>query len=156
MRATSAAAAAPNRRIIGGAGTSWPPLDPPLEPPLEDDELELLELELALELLEVLVLLPPKLLDPPLDVLVELPPVEVLEPPLEELLDDPLDDELPEEEPLDDPLEEPPDEPEDAVRNRADKRAWLADHDYAVVEVRTEEVERDVTAVLHRLAAALG
>jgi hypothetical protein len=73
FRATRVAAAAPNSRIIGGAGTGVPPdeLDEPLEPPL--DELELLlevdELELLLdeEELEPLVLPePPKLLDPPL------------------------------------------------------------------------------------------
>jgi len=71
LRATRVAAAAPNSRIIGGAGTGVPPdeLDEPLEPPL--DELELLleveELELDEEELEPLVLPePPKLLDPPL------------------------------------------------------------------------------------------
>lgn len=35
LRATSAAAAAPNRKTMGGAGTgSGPPLDPPLDPPV--------------------------------------------------------------------------------------------------------------------------
>ncbi|WP_200866591.1 hypothetical protein [Sphingobium sp. C100] len=59
-RAISATAAAPNRRTIGGAGTSVPPvlLDPPLE--LLDEEL--LEEEL-LEEEELPVL--PKLDDPP-------------------------------------------------------------------------------------------
>jgi hypothetical protein len=108
LRATRAAAAAPNNSTIGGAGTSWPPLDP-LEPPLDDDELELLEeLELLdeLELLEELLLppkllevlvLPPKLLDPPVaPELVEVdevpPPVDVLlvEAPLLEDEDEPL------------------------------------------------------------------
>ena len=40
------AAAAPNSRIIGGAGTWVPPVEPE-EPPL-DDELELLELDIVL------------------------------------------------------------------------------------------------------------
>ena len=67
MRATRVAAAAPNRRIIGGAGTWVPPVELD-EPPLDDEELELEELELLLdeEELEPLVLPdPPKLLDPP-------------------------------------------------------------------------------------------
>ena len=86
-RATRVAAAAPNRRIIGGAGTSVP-LEVEEVPPLEvelDVELEVelaelvLELVLALVLDEVEVLVAPKLLDEisPLDVEVELPPVDV-------------------------------------------------------------------------------
>jgi hypothetical protein len=69
LRATRVAAAAPNSRIIGGAGTWVPPVELD-EPPL-DDELELLlELDELLlldeEELEPLVLPePPKLLDPP-------------------------------------------------------------------------------------------
>ena len=93
-RATRVAAAAPNRRIIGGAGTWVPPVELD-EPP--DEELELLELvELLLdedELDEPLVLpLPeePKLDEPPVapelveEVLVEAPElVELVEVPLE-------------------------------------------------------------------------
>lgn len=81
LRATRAAAAAPNKRIIGGAGTSVPPVEL-TEPPLEVEELVLLELE-ELLLLDVLVLLPPKLLELdveetlPLEVEDELPPVDV-------------------------------------------------------------------------------
>lgn len=74
LRATRVAAAAPNSRTIGGAGTCVPPVDvddPPLE--LDDDE-ELLELEL--ELLDEVEPEEPKLLEPLL----------ALE--LEELLDD--------------------------------------------------------------------
>ena len=87
MRATSVAAAAPNRRIIGGAGTGVPPVDedelPPEEEALDDeaeelDALEALELELDPEL--------------PLDVLPEEPKLD--EPPvapeLVELLLEPL------------------------------------------------------------------
>ena len=74
LRATSAAAATPNRITIGGAGTGVGlPLDPPLDPPdeLEDEELEELELD-----------------DPPI------PPVlDVLLDPLE--LNPPDDDEKP-------------------------------------------------------------
>jgi len=87
LRATRVAAAAPNRRIIGGAGTWVPPVEPE-EPPLEE-ELELL-LELDEELLldedelEPLVLPePPKLLEPP--VAPELVEVELVEAP--ELVD---------------------------------------------------------------------
>jgi hypothetical protein len=87
LRATRVAAAAPNSRIIGGAGTWVPPveLDEPDEPPL-DDELELvLELDELLlldeEELEPLVLPdPPKLLDPP--VAPELVEVLLVDPPV--------------------------------------------------------------------------
>ena len=43
LRATNAAAPAPNSNTIGGAGTGVPPLDvpPPLEPDEVDDEVEL-------------------------------------------------------------------------------------------------------------------
>ncbi len=130
-RATSAAAAAPKRRTIGGAGTGVPPVDP-VGPPLEVDELVLelvLALVLALVLLEVLVLLPPKLLELdvedtfplevevepplvleveetlPLDVeppLVEVePPLVEVEPPLVELELPPVEVELPPLPPLD-------------------------------------------------------
>lgn len=67
LRATRVAAAAPNSRIIGGAGTWVPPVELD-EPPLDEElELELDELELLLdEELEPLVPPePPKLLDPP-------------------------------------------------------------------------------------------
>ncbi len=50
LRLSTAAAAAPNRIIIGGAGTSWPPFDVLVlvEPPvLVDDELEVDEDELV-------------------------------------------------------------------------------------------------------------
>jgi tRNA/rRNA methyltransferase len=53
----------------------------------------------------------------------------------------------------------PPAESEEAQRNRAEKRAWLVEHDYRVVEVKADAVERDVGRVLDDLAgriAALG
>ena len=50
----------------------------------------------------------------------------------------------------------PASEPDDAQRGRAEKRAWLAGHDYKVVAVEAADVEHDVKAVLDRLAAALG
>jgi hypothetical protein len=83
LRATRVAAAAPNSRIIGGAGTWVPPVEPE-EPPLDEElELELDELELLLddeEELEPLVLPePPKLLEPP--VAPELVEVELVEAP---------------------------------------------------------------------------
>ena len=127
LRATKAAAAAPNSRTIGGAGTSvggvppeeLPPVDPPLDvellveeeveddPPVEVDEPPLLPVEPPLLPVD-----PPKLDDPPEeeDELDE--EDELLEPPLL-LLDPPLPPELPVEPPkLDDPpkLDEPPDE----------------------------------------------
>ena len=81
LRATRVAAAAPNSRIIGGAGTWVPPVeldDPPLD---EELELELDELELLLDEEELPEL--PKLLEPPVapelvDVLVAPELVEVL------------------------------------------------------------------------------
>ena len=84
LRATRIAAAAPNSRIIGGAGTCVPPVELD-EPPL-DEELELvLELDELLLLdedeLEPLVLPdPPKLLDPP--VAPELVELVLVEPPV--------------------------------------------------------------------------
>jgi hypothetical protein len=88
LRATRLAAAAPNSRIIGGAGTGTPPVEVDVEtlPELDADVAELvLDAELALVLDEVEVLVAPKLLDEivPLDVEVELPPVEVELPPVE-------------------------------------------------------------------------
>lgn len=94
LRATRVAAAAPNSRIIGGAGTCVPPLDVEECPPLEELEDEEEELALLAELLEVE---PeePKLLEPP------------VAPELEALLAD-EDDALLAEEAL---LPEPPEEP---------------------------------------------
>ena len=90
LRATRVAAAAPNSRIIGGAGTGVPPVELEVDtlPELDADEAELVldaELVLALVLDEVDVLVAPKLLEEivPLDVEVELPPVEVELPPVE-------------------------------------------------------------------------
>ena len=113
-RATNVAAAAPNNRIIGGAGTGTPPVEVEVDPPLdvEVDEAELaLDAELELVLDEVDVLVAPKLLDeispldvevelPPVDVEVELPPVEVELPPVDE-----VDETLPLDVELDTPLE---------------------------------------------------
>ena len=48
----------------------------------------------------------------------------------------------------------PVDEKAAAAEARAEKRAWLAEHDYRVIEVRGDEVERDVGQVLDRLAAS--
>lgn len=49
----------------------------------------------------------------------------------------------------------PASETEAVKRTRLDKRAWFAEHDYRVVEVRAEEVEKDAKAVLGGLAAAI-
>jgi tRNA/rRNA methyltransferase len=44
-------------------------------------------------------------------------------------------------------------EGEAAVKASAEKRAWLAERDYRVVEIAAEDIESDVKAVLERLAA---
>ena len=88
LRATRVAAAAPNSRIIGGAGTWVPPVEPD-EPPL-DEELELLlELDELLdeEELEPLVLPDEPKLDEPLAP--ELVEDELVEPLAPELVDAP-------------------------------------------------------------------
>jgi very-short-patch-repair endonuclease len=38
---------------------------------------------------------------------------------------------------------------------RADKRAWLVERGYKVVDVNASEVEADVNAVLDRLASTM-
>ena len=86
--AISAAAPAPNRRIIGGAGTGVPPFEPPLLLPPLEDELDELDEELLLELDED-ELLPE--VEPVAPELVELDEVEVLlelEPPKLDELDE--------------------------------------------------------------------
>ena len=107
LRATRAAAAAPNSRIIGGAGTSVPPEEVELdvEELVDEDVLDEVDDEPEVELeVEVDVLVdPPKLDD---EVLVELPPVEVELPPVE------VDVELPPVEVLD-----PPEPPEDVLED---------------------------------------
>ncbi len=50
----------------------------------------------------------------------------------------------------------PADETDEATKGRAEKRAYLAERDYRVVEVKAADVERDLTAVLERLAQAIG
>jgi tRNA/rRNA methyltransferase len=50
----------------------------------------------------------------------------------------------------------PADETEEAAHARAEKRAWLAEHGYRVVEARADEVERDVGKVLDEVAGVLG
>jgi len=49
----------------------------------------------------------------------------------------------------------PTQESEEAQANRAEKRAWLAAHDYWVVEVKAEEVEKDAGKVLDQLSAVV-
>jgi tRNA/rRNA methyltransferase len=46
-------------------------------------------------------------------------------------------------------------EAEAAQRSRADKRMWLDEHKYRVIEVKADDVEADVQAVLDRLDATL-
>lgn len=49
----------------------------------------------------------------------------------------------------------PPSESEEAAHTRAEKRAWLAEHDYKIAEFKAEDVERDLPAALAKLVAAL-
>jgi tRNA/rRNA methyltransferase len=45
----------------------------------------------------------------------------------------------------------PEEEPDQAQKARADKRAWLTERDYRILEVRTAEVEADAAVTLERL-----
>lgn len=124
-RATSAAAAAPNSRIIGGAGTSVPPLLLDVELLLEEDVLDDVEEEVDVEL-DVLVdppkldelTLPDEVETPPVEV--ETPPVDVLTPPVDvdtppvdvDVLDPPDVEETP---PVDVEVLDPPDPPDDVL-----------------------------------------
>jgi tRNA/rRNA methyltransferase len=49
----------------------------------------------------------------------------------------------------------PDGESEAAANSRADKRAWLAERGYRVIELRADDVEANVEAVLERLNAAI-
>jgi tRNA/rRNA methyltransferase len=49
----------------------------------------------------------------------------------------------------------PPDESVEAGKTRAHRRAWLGERGYRVMEVRAQEVERDVTQVLDTLDARI-
>jgi len=120
-RAIRPAAAAPNSRTIGGAGTSVPPLEPP-DPPEDDELVDVLPPKLEELVEDELDEYPPEdeLLDdevedddeldvddelelppPPLDVLtlpdeVDTPPVDVLKPPVDvEVLTPPVDVDTP-------------------------------------------------------------
>jgi tRNA/rRNA methyltransferase len=50
----------------------------------------------------------------------------------------------------------PADESEAAAKTRADKRAWLTERDYAVIEVLATDVESDMAASLERIGRAIG
>jgi tRNA/rRNA methyltransferase len=49
----------------------------------------------------------------------------------------------------------PDDEPKQAQAARADKRSWLAERGYEIIELRAAEVEADVVATLDRLMTML-
>jgi tRNA/rRNA methyltransferase len=49
----------------------------------------------------------------------------------------------------------PSEESESATTARAGKRAWLAERGYRVIEVRTDEIDADVAAVLERLKSTI-
>jgi tRNA/rRNA methyltransferase len=50
----------------------------------------------------------------------------------------------------------PPSEADDAANARTARREWLAGHDYRVVEVPADAVDKDIAAVLDKLAAEIG
>ena len=50
---------------------------------------------------------------------------------------------------------EPPDESEEAAKTRTHRRGWLIERGYRVVEVAHAEIERDVAAVLDRVAGEI-
>jgi tRNA/rRNA methyltransferase len=50
----------------------------------------------------------------------------------------------------------PAEESDGAAKARAVRRAWLADHHYAVLDVAVADIETDPAAVLDRLASAIG
>ncbi|HEV2955943.1 MAG TPA: TrmJ/YjtD family RNA methyltransferase [Xanthobacteraceae bacterium] len=50
----------------------------------------------------------------------------------------------------------PPDESAAAARTRAERRAWLCEHGYRVVEISADAVARDVAQVLDGIDATLG
>jgi tRNA/rRNA methyltransferase len=50
----------------------------------------------------------------------------------------------------------PAEETDEATKGRAERRAYLTERDYRVVEVKSADVERDLAAVLARLAQAIG
>ena len=49
----------------------------------------------------------------------------------------------------------PGDESAEAKKARAEKRNWLAERDYRIIEVRDAEVEKDLPRLLDRLNAAI-
>ncbi len=49
----------------------------------------------------------------------------------------------------------PAEESADAAKTRAKRRAYLEERDYQVVDVRTDDVDADIAAVLERLAGAI-
>jgi tRNA/rRNA methyltransferase len=49
----------------------------------------------------------------------------------------------------------PADESAAAAAARTQKRVWLAERDYRIVEIGTDEVEADLAATLDRLARAI-
>ena len=49
----------------------------------------------------------------------------------------------------------PAQESQEAARHRAEKRAYLDERDYRVVEVMVDAIERDLAGALERLATAI-
>jgi tRNA/rRNA methyltransferase len=49
----------------------------------------------------------------------------------------------------------PESETEEAARTRAERRAWMAERNYSVIELRAADVEANLGRALDRLAAAV-
>ena len=49
----------------------------------------------------------------------------------------------------------PDEEGEAAAKARAERHAWLKEHNYQVVTIRQAEIERDLSGVLDSLSAVL-
>jgi tRNA/rRNA methyltransferase len=49
----------------------------------------------------------------------------------------------------------PPDETAAAARTRAEKNAWLSDHNYKVLGIFARDVDSDMASTLDRIAAAI-
>jgi very-short-patch-repair endonuclease len=49
----------------------------------------------------------------------------------------------------------PDDEPQEARAARAERQVWLAERDYAVIEITTKEAQADMGGTLDRLMLAV-
>jgi tRNA/rRNA methyltransferase len=49
----------------------------------------------------------------------------------------------------------PKDEPPEASAARAERRAWLEERNYTVIDIAVAEAESDIAGILHRLSLAI-